>query len=946
MLWENRIMSKTVHFILVSCLVALSAFADEFISEARWLWSQPKEEPPMTAFLRNDLEIDGKVKRAYFYSFFDKKGKFYLNGKPLNLRAWQPLQKYRGHVKGSGAEIGALLKPGRNVLAVRMERFKTGCYGLMLRGEIEYEDGRKVQLFSSSKQFKACGEEKPGWEQVEFDASDWKPAWEQGDALMKPWSTYGNTAIIYCTPEEYKRYSDRMTKGFPEEKLLKEPADPDCKVVYSGKVPGFSINGRIVPPHVLSCMDFMPSRQQDEEIKHTAEAGISIYATGFYIEAFHCGNGQYDFEEFNLSMRRTLAINPNAYFIISAGGLPPAAWLRKNPDELVGYAIKNDRRSAGDYYANVVAPSVASQAYRQETARMIKAMGDYMRKQPWGRRVIGINLAHGGSNDGMLWGCHAMPDTGKRMTEAFRRHLKEKYGTDDALRKSWDDATVTIETATVPDKDQRHGSGAFLKNSGDARDRRVSDYYEVYHQQFADYMLSKGKAAKEAFPGRLVGSYYGYLILSYEPEGSTANFESVISSPYYDFLWATTRGYNLTDGLPRHLFSVFQRYGKIGMTEGDIRAHTGKATAEPQWLCRTPEETRATFQKLIGNTFFYGSGYEAPDFGAHWNSKIRWFDCPEALEPISMGIKIWKSLFDAPPEWNADVAVILDPAQVWKQGHPVYGTTSIFSDTLLTFPLQTLNFSGVPYDIMALEDYLESKHEYKAVVFLNQFEIGKKQQEALHKKLRRKGVTAIWNYAPGLLAPEGYSDKAMRELTGIDLRCTKEPRPFAVNLSDGKIMRIYGKKLDYAEAPRVSSHDKDAEVLGTYRDDKSGALVRKVLPDGGVSVFAGLPVNEPHVWAELLTKAGCHAYTEPGFMVKRNQRQLMVFNGKNTNIPPESSIMKGRLNQKGEAMVSLPYRVSFVRDMFEDKVIARDVQSFSLKSENPHLWLLELPPAK
>ena len=913
-------------------------YGEEFISEARWLWSQPQENPPMSAYLRNEIEINGEVKRAYFYSFRDKRGRYYLNGEPLALHPWETLRKYRGHVKGIGVEIGKMLKPGENVLAIQLDRNQVGCFGVILRGEIEYADGRKAALVSSARQFKASGFEAEGWNRVDFDASGWLPAWEQGDARMRPWSKYGNTTMIYCTPEEYQRFSEHVTEGFPEQALLKEPVDPVCRVVYNGRTPALIINGERFAPHILSGVKFTPSADQDSAIRHTAQAGVSIYALSFNIGAFSTGFGSYDFEEFNLGIRRILALDPKAHFVITMEGTPPDDWMEKHPDELVEYAIKNDNKHNSNYYANTIAPSFASEAYRQETARMLRIMAEYMRSQPWGRRIVGLILAHGGSCDGMPWGCHCMPDTGKRMTEAFRLFLKGKYGSDKALQTAWNEPGVTLETALVPDETKRLGSGNYLKNGGDPRDVRVSDYYELYHRVFSDYMLAKGKAAKEVFPGRLVGSYYGYLILSYEPEGSTANFEEVIRSPCYDMLWATTRGYNLTDGLPRHIYSIFQRYGKIGFIEGDIRAHTGTGEAEPQWFCRTPEETRATFRKLIGNTLLYGCGYEAPDFG----NRKKWFDCPEALESMAKGVEIWKRQFQSSTDWNSEVAVILEPSQVWKQGHPIYRKTFLFSDALLTHPLQTLNFCGIPYDAMTLEDYLASSHPYKAVVFLNLFEVTASQRERLFRKLHRPGITAIWNYAPGLLAPEGYSDRSMKELTGLDLRCSAAPRPFNVKLADGKRMGIFGAAHDYTETPRVSCYDANAEFLGRFSDDDSGALVRKALPEGGNSVFAGLPVNRSVVWAELLKAAGCHAYTESGFMVRRNNRLLMVFSGKNTNIPPESRIMKENLSQKGELTVTLPGKAQVVKDCFTDGIIAQESQSFILKSDQPCTWLMEV----
>ena len=100
------------------------------------------------------------------------------------------------------------------------------------------------------------------------------------------------------------------------------------------------------------------------------------------------------------------------------------------------------------------------------------------------------------------------------------------------------------------------------------------------------------------------------------------------------------------------------------------------------------------------------------------------------------------------------------------------------------------------------------------------------------------------------------------------------------------------------------------------------------------------------MWAALLKKAGCHAYTEPGFLVKRNSRLLMVFSGKNTNIPWESRIMKGRLSQKGEVEVTLPFKAKTVTDRFTGKVICKDAEKFTLKAGEPCTWLMEITPEK
>ena len=931
-------MKKYLSLLLILFSVLAIAADTASISEAQWLWSQPKDNPPMTVYLRREININSPVKKGYFYTWIDKQSTVYLNGEKLNLHFWEPLRKYRGHVKGNGLDITKLLKVGKNVLAIKAQRKVKGCFGIMLRGEIILENGKTIELCSSNKQFVATGKEQPNWNKADFDSSKWQPAWEQGDVLLKPWSRFGSIAQIYCTKKEYQKYIKENNQNFPLEKLLKEPEIPDCKIVYNNRIPGISINGKVFPPHMMSTIHYIRSNYQDNYIKKISKFGLSLYNLDFVINAFYTGKNNYTFEEVDLRIRRILAIDPNAYFMISPCGTPPNNWIKKNPDELVGYAVKNDKRDPYDYYANSPAPSFASEAFRAETRNMIANLGKYVKSQPWGRRVIGLKIAYGASYDGMPWGCHCMPDTGKRMTEAFRRYLKNKYKNDKNLQSAWNDKNVTINTALVPNQHERIGSGSWLKNYANSKDKKVTDYYESYHKEYADYLISVGKAVKEFLPGRLAGSWYGYFILGYEPEGSSANVEPLLKSPYIDFLWATTRGYNLTDGLPRHHFSAFHKYGKLSSIEGDIRTHISKKEADAKWLCNTPEETRSTFQKLIGNTLFYGAAYHGVDFGKAYS----WFDCKEALEPMEKSLILWKKYFKNPPAWNADTAVVMMSEPSWKHGHPIYRKALWINHQILTYPLQTLNFSGFSCDWYDLESFIESKHNYKAVILLNLYEIPANLMNALKAKLQKKGVTAIWNYAPGLLTKNGYSAQNMTNLTGIKLNYTTNQQPLLINMNDKSRIAPFSVPKGFTESPRVYSLDKDAQVLGVYANNKQAAVVKKVLPNGSVAVFTGLPFNTPKLWAKILKDAGCHQYTPDGFYVKSNSKLLQIFSGKNSNVPPEGRIMKPYINRSGKVTVKLKQKANSVTDCFTGKIIAKDTDTFTLISANPHTWLLEV----
>jgi len=924
-------------------LSAITAVAmPESVSKAQWLWAEPADNPPMSAYMRLKFDVKGAVKSAWFYQFADKRCENSFNGAKISPRPWPRLNTF-GHVKGSGVDLKPLVRQGENVLAFAMERNAKGAYGLILRGEVEFEDGRKIMLFSSPDMVKGSPVEAAGWKEPGFDDSSWKPAWSQGDVRTTPWSTYGNVPKLYMTPDEYGKYVKMLTKGFPEKQLLSEPEDTSVRVVYSGTTPGISINGgRPLPPDRLTTVHPMSSAAQDETLARGRKAGIPAFEI-FANHTFQSGKGQFDFSALDLAIRHNLSIWPEAYvyFAYALREMGVKAWINAHPDECVAFADEKPGRTGwGDYSGNPRVPSFASKAYRDEVRRFVLALGEFCRRQPWGRRVIGMHDGYGGSGDGMPYGCHSMPDTGKRMTEAFRAYLAEKYGTDAALRKAWGDETVTLATATVPDKVKRCGSGAFLRDLGDPRDVRRADFLDAYQREFNAYELGFCKAVKEAFPGRLAGAYYGYVILSYEPEGSTARFEELLASPYVDYMKATTRGYNLTDGLHRQIPSVFHRYGKIASIEGDVRTHLGLAPGqgEPKWCCRTPEETRSTVSKFVMNARMLGTGWHSVDFGKR---NVKWFNCEEAMEPIAASERVWEKNFASPPQRAADVAVIFDVNEVWREGPPQYRAVASYQDNLVTFPLQTLNFSGYAYDFLAPEDYLASPKPYRAVVFLNTCYDTPALRTAA-AKARKDGSASIWCATPALSTANGWSEKSMRDLTGINLRFCREKRPFtAKRIGGGEGYAPFKVSPEWKESPRVFADDPAAETIATWSDDGTAAFAWKRLDDGTVSVFLGMPCNKVDQWVELLESVGCHAFAPKGFMVRRDSRYLMVFSGKDGTIPPESIVMTGQMAQTGKLEIVLERRYSKICDVMTGETVAENTDRFELSSNKPRVWYLE-----
>ena len=858
-----------------------------------------------------------------------------VNGLPAAFSSAPELSSVR-YTDGLHSDVTKLAHPGENELRFSCTS-KSKTPEFILRGEVIDADGRTNGFFSCSKSFKAS----------EKGKNNWMPVVEIADVRREPWYGYSGIFDIYTTLEERARHWNYCNEGFPEKLLASEPEDPTARIVYSGDMPGIEINGEVLPPIVFSLMEPQTSDARDNMVRHLRETGIRIICLDkFWPHVWRNASGRYDFTEYDRGMRRMLAIHPDAYFMISYRGGTSADACGLNVGELQEYAIKSDSREMGDYGGNPVAPSIASKVYRRKLDEFFKGLASFARSKPWGRRLIGIHMGWGGSGDGMPCGSHANPDIGKCMTEAFRKWLSEKYGTDSALQTAWGDTTVTLANAMVPDYKARVASGGYLRDLSDPRDRRVRDYYDCYHSEFEQLLIDFGEMIKRNFPGRLAGAYHAYTILGFEPVGNTARYGRLMKSPMIDYMLACPVGQS-TDQLHRHIPATFHRHGKLSSNEADFRTHLCKlypnSSGTPRGCFQTPEETRECMEKVIGNSLISGTGWHTLDFSTF--GKPKWFDCPEILEPVRRGIELWRRFYREPATPASDIAVVLDPDMVWSQGSPNYGRTEVLSHALTTHALQTLNFSGFTYDLMSPEDYLASSRNYKATIFLNLFSAPENLREALQSRFRRNGTTAIWQYAPGIITEDGYSVESMKALTGMELTYRTTSSLMTVKLSDGgQMMPLKAAKPEaWRDMPRVHVIDGAVETLGTWGDDGTVAVARKRLGDGSSSVFLGLPCNRPGLWVKLLKDAGCHQFTPEGFYVRRNSRLLQVVSLKGVRISKwMTEAMQGVPSQAGEVPVVLDGKAKRVQDCFTGEIVAEGTNTFVLRSDGPRTWLLSI----
>ena len=175
-----------------------SQAAEVKTSKAKWLWCSDAPNADNTVcYFRYNLDITKPVKSAEFVGYMDDSGRFFCNGKHLLGRR---IEEPKKPVRALKYDITALLKPGKNVIALQVNNVRyTG--GACMLGKIVYQDGT-TQYIYTDKSWKATAKKSADFNKVKFDDSAWQAAVEFGDVSQKPWAAVSNIADICTTDVE------------------------------------------------------------------------------------------------------------------------------------------------------------------------------------------------------------------------------------------------------------------------------------------------------------------------------------------------------------------------------------------------------------------------------------------------------------------------------------------------------------------------------------------------------------------------------------------------------------------------------------------------------------------------------------------------------------------------------------------------------------------------
>ena len=873
---------KTILLIcLVPCLLAWTPAPEAIVhssrpaSQSQWLWNAEK---PITShgqsFFRLAVYINEPVKKAFLNIRFDDRGKLYVNGNKTEAR-----------------RLKDGLKQGKNILAFKLENaFAAG--GLLFYGEIHLASGKILYLHSNADVM-ASSTGADGWQEVDFDDSCWKPAKSQGDVLATPWSRYRNSIEGFTTPAEKAKINAANKKSHEISAKIAGESTPNVKIVYDGKLPKIAVNNKKMLP--LIHLGETGTEFQDSILVRLNKLGVKIFQTGISTELYYKGEGNYDFRRLDQGARRILNLAPDSYLMLNIRMNYMPAWCQQYPDEIIGYADgKADKNTGNDYTDRVIRPSAASEKFQEEFKRQIAAFAEYIKKQPWKNRVIAFRISYGVYSEWHTYGMYHGPDTGKAMTRAFRKFLKDKYQIDQALQSAWGMSSVTLNTAMVPGIKERKNLKGFILHP--TKNRQAMDYFECNAEVTANLLLMSAKEMKKHFPDRLCGAYYGYVFAGLAPEGSNVLLDKVLASPDIDFLSDPSFYgiYSRRAGggyLHRTVPASHRRYGKLAIREDDSRFHHLPDYNEIENSTLSAAESHAVIRRNLCNMIFDGSGIQIMDASrGRSGDRPHNFDEPAVLKGFDETVKILKQLDNIPEKSGNEVLLVVDPREElhWNGGRP-----ESMHSKLIQFTHQHLYRSGIGMDIMSLQDFLAAKNdEYKTLIFLNIFGPSAEERKMIKEKIRKKGMTAVWLVAPGYVTEKEFSDSAMSDLSGVQMK----------NASKSFIF--------------IKCTDPDVKCIAPV-------TFAKTLADGSQSVIIPYPYENAEQWHKLFHALDIHLYTDPGSYVRRQGNFLMFHTGKT-----------------GKHLLRLPQEYRTATELYSGKEYKGE--SIELETESPMTWLFKL----
>ena len=474
------------------------------------------------------------------------------------------------------------------------------------------------------------------------------------------------------------------------------------KIIKRGENFKFSIDGEEYPP-----IAYITYFEENNDYKKFADIGCKLYSVtisiankpinaGTAFKPFFKGvfddKNSPDFSSVDEAFDKILKACPDAYIFPRVYITMPDWWIEENETEVVE-TVASGKREA-----------LYSEKFREDGARLLKQLINYIENSKYADRVFAYHLSGGNTQEWFHFDLNG--SYSKNALKYFNMYLKERNI--EAVQK-------------LPELKE-------CESEGEIKDELLVKYLEFANSSVADTIEYFCKAAKEALSyKKIVGTFYGYNLEVMSPLWGTHKLSKLLDSEYIDFFSSPNSyngvrklGFDWGDMMPNESIKL---HGKLPFMENDIRTHLTKYPADARKGCdpkriydvpvfkgpETEELSLSAINKSFVRQISRSNGLWWFDMFGHW------YDSPALLEAAKSTFEAYENLICENKITETEIAVFTDENISSKYGSrsKLYSYPNIIRDVM--------SKCGAPFDIYLLDDFkkvMEEK-EYKAFLFID-----------------------------------------------------------------------------------------------------------------------------------------------------------------------------------------------------------------------------------
>jgi len=614
------------------------------------------------------------------------------------------------------------------------------------------------------------------------------------------------------------------------------------------------------PPWTIYSQD--SNSDYESQVELAAGAGVHIYSFGIPLPWPRPGEER-DWTGVDRAIELTLRRDPEGLLLPRFGCAPPQWWLDEHPDQAMLFSDGQTKTM-----------SMASEPWLEGCLENVRALVRHC-EEAYGDNMLGYHPC--GQHTGEWFYERSwepvLSDFSPAMNAGFRKWVRERYGTEAALRQAWSDDEVTLDSVVVPAADEQSATTMGFFRDPDT-ERKVIDYFEYKQLAMEQPLEAIARVIKEETGRRkLVTLFYGYIFdmhgipMGPQTSGHLA-MARMTRCPDVDILTSPI-SYNdrQLGGAGMFMCAVdsVRGSGKLWLNEDDTRTYL---TPEDSGYGRvaTPQGTFWVHHRNFGQLLPRRLACWYMDLGG-----IGWLNGADIWQNIARLRELYEQALPEPATFAPEIAVIVDEVS------PYYTKCTRDLHSPIVYQMRSQCFRlGAPIRIHLLSDLTAGKApEAKAYLFLNCFHLTPADRAAIKEACANK--TAIWLYGAGFLG-ETANSQNMADAVGLPVK-TGQPQPGKVTPDAEAGALVEGVETAFGTDTLLDplwtiEEAEGMQTIGRYADGSAAAALTE--RDGTRSAYIGALHVPAKLLRNILRGAGVHLYSDTDDVILADSDFLAV----------------------------------------------------------------------